>query len=373
MSDMESADYGLKFSNNEVCYPATLIVGDVVKAFRSGKYNPDESCIAITQTGGQCRASNYLPLIRKALIENGFTNTPVVSVSFDSGIENNQPGFKINWLKLMPMALAVIIFGDSIAKMYHSAIVRTKQPESVSQLRDKYMDEACRAIEANKPKALYELMSQAAAEFNALCDNTDCPKVGIVGEIFLKFHPFAQKNVTQWLIDRKIEVEYPMLTDFFLQAFVNYEENKKAWLMKTHMPGFLPRMLYSLVRRQLDRASKACARFRFFTPFEDIYEKARLASSMISLHTQFGEGWLIAGEMATFAQHGVNHVVSLQPFGCIANHIVEKGIENKIKRQYPKMNILSLDFDSSVSEVNITNRMLLFIDSLETKPSYAMA
>lgn len=364
MSDAASCDWGLKFSNNEVCYPATLIVGDIVKAFRSGSYSPENTCVAITQTGGQCRASNYLSLIRKALVENGYTHTPVVSISLGSGIDNHQPGFKVNWLKLLPVALSAILYSDCIAKFYYASVIREKKSGEAVRLRDYYLELAQSAIRKNRPQDLYCFLSQAVDDFERICRREKHPKVGIVGEIFLKYHPFAQKYVTDWLVERQIEVAFPTLIDFFQQSFVNMKENKRSHLAYKYLPGFLIDKLHGLVQRQIDKVNAIGKKFYYFTPFDNIFEKAEQARPVISLNAQFGEGWLIPGEMATLASQGVTHIVSLQPFGCIANHIVEKGIENRIKSLYPGVNILSLDFDSSVSEVNITNRLLLFIDNL---------
>ncbi len=365
MSDEASSDWGLKYSNNEICYPATLIVGDIVKAFRSGKYNPDETCVGMTQTGGQCRASNYLSLIRKALVENGYTNTPVVSVTFGSGIVNQQPGFKINWFKLVPVLLPALVYSDSIAKLYHTTVVRTREPQEVERLRDDYLQKANAAIESNRPGLFFDYLSQAATDFDRLCLDEERPRVGIVGEIFLKFNPFAQKHVTDWLVSRNIEVVYPVLTDFFVQEFVNMKAKKNAHMAGKGVPTLLVNLLYRHVRRQFKRANDICSqRFRRFLPFDDIFEKASQAAHSITLNAQFGEGWLIAGEVGTLYGQGVHHVVSLQPFGCIANHIAEKGIENKLKQLYPRLNLLSLDFDSSVSEVNIANRLLMFVSNL---------
>ncbi len=364
MSDSASCDWGLKYSNNEICYPATLVVGDVVKAFRSGAYDPDQTCVAITQTGGQCRASNYLSLIRKALIENGYTRTPVVSVAFSSGLNNNQPAFRLHWSKLAPAAMAAILFGDSLSKFYHATIVRCDDAAAVTSLRDRYLDKAVQALDARRPSHLYNLIEEAAKDFDRLCNDEARPKVGIVGEIFLKFHPFAQKQVVQWLIDRKIEVCYPLLAEFFLQDFVNMRHNRRDHSKPVGAPAWMLDGLYALVKSKIAKVNRQCRAFRHFMPFDNIFDKAEKASQAITLNAQFGEGWLIAGEIATFAEAGVKHVISLQPFGCIANHIVEKGIENRLKKLYPETNILSLDFDSSVSEVNIANRLLLFVDNI---------
>ena len=364
MSDEHSCDWGLKYSNNEVCYPATLIVGDIIKAFKEKRYDPDNTCVALTQTGGQCRASNYVSLIRKALAENGYQHTPVVAVTFESGITNRQPGFKINWLKMLPVAMAAILYGDCIAKFYYAAAAREREQGQAMRLKDWYLEAAKPLILKRKTDDLYAYLSLAAKEFDRICRPVDCPRVGIVGEIFLKFHPFAQKHVTDWLIGRGIEVVPPLLSDFFLQSFVNLKDNQQQHLQRKRIPDFLVNWIYRRVQRQVDRVNKVGAGFAYFMPFEDIGQKAEKASRIISLTSQFGEGWLIVGEMASLDEQGINHVVSLQPFGCIANHIVEKGIEKRVKTLYPDLNILSLDFDSSVSEVNILNRLLLFIDDL---------
>lgn len=365
MSDTASCDWGLKYSNNEVCYPATLIVGDIIKAFRSGRYNPSDTCVAITQTGGQCRASNYISLIKKALIENGYTDTPVVSLAFGSGIENDQSGFKINWLKILPITLAAILYSDCIAKFYYAAVVRENKQGEAARLRDLYLDTAQSIIQKNKPEDLLSYLYLAAKDFGNICEHKPCRKVGIVGEIFLKFNPFAQKDVTAWLISQQIEVIPPLISDFFMQGFVNLKVRQDNHLQRKHIPDFIIDWLYRKVQKQIDKVNKIGQAFEYFIPFESIFEKAEKAKQVISLSTQFGEGWLISGEILSLSSQGVNHVISLQPFGCIANHIVEKGMEKRIKTLCPQMNILSLDFDSNVSDVNITNRLLLFIDNIK--------
>ncbi len=364
MSDEQSVEWGLRSANNEVCYPATLIIGDIIKALRSGKYDPDRTCVAMTQTGGQCRASNYLPLLRKALMDHGFTNTPVISISFLSGLQNEQPGFKINWPKILPLALMTILYADAMAKFYYSTVCRESQAGSARRLLGHYLSEGRNAILTQRPDNLLTLLRQAAADFDAACTDAQCPQVGVVGEIFLKYHPFAQKNLIRWLVEHGIEVVPPDLIDFFMQAFVNEKENRRTHVEHTNIPEWIYTLIFRRTQNTIERVNQACRGFRWFKPFGNTFDKARRAEKLITLSAQFGEGWLIPAEMATLAAQGVTHVVSLQPFGCIANHIVEKGIENKIKAAYPNLNILSLDFDSSVSEVNIINRLLLFLDNL---------
>lgn len=368
VSDAESGELGLRYANNEVCYPATLIVGDVVKAFRSGRYNPENTAVIMTQTGGQCRASNYLSLIKKALAEAGYGDVPVLSLASGSGIDNNQPGFRINWVRILPMVISTLIYSDSLAKLYYATLPREMHDGDASRLLQTYLDKGKSAIGTAHTSALWTLLAEAAEAFDSACGDGEAPRVGVVGEIFLKFNPFAQKGLTEWITEQGIEVVPPMLTDFFLQTFVNITTNQQAKFAKKTVPYSLVRLAYRLVWRKIEKANAVCGkRFRRFTPFESIFAKADEASRVVSLYAQFGEGWLLPGEVVAMARQGVTHVVSLQPFGCIANHIVAKGIEKRIKALCPNINLLSLDFDSGVSEVNVRNRMLLFIENLKNK------
>ena len=365
LSNTESCEWGLKYANNEVCYPATLIVGDVIKAFKNGRYNPDNTIVAMTQTGGQCRASNYVPLIKKALEEAGYPDTPVISLTFGDSLENGQPGFKMNWIKILPIAVRAILYSDCISKFYYAAAVREKEAGQANYLRDLFLKKAEALILANRTKELWDYLTLAARQFTDICSKKSFPKIGVVGEIFLKFNPFAQKNIIEWMTARGIEVVPSVLTDFFMQSFVNRKVRGETCIEKDFVPEFIYRFAYRLVTRQIEKANKIGMNFPYFIPFKDIFDEATDAQRVISLNAQFGEGWLLPAEIISYARQGIYNVVSLQPFGCIANHIVSKGIEKKIKSLFPEINILSLDFDSGVSDVNITNRLLLFIDHLK--------
>lgn len=365
LSNAESCEWGLKYANNEVCYPATLIVGDVIKAFKSGRYNPEETVVAMTQTGGQCRASNYVSLIKKALEEAGYPHTPVVSLTFGGSLENKQPGLKVNWIKILPVALRAILYSDCISKFYYAAAAREKEPGQAARLRDDFLKQAETLILEKRTKNLLDVLSVAADRFNEICRDVHCPKVGVVGEIFLKFNPFAQKNVIGWLTEQGIEVVPSVLTDFFMQNFVNRKVRVESCIQKSVMPDFVYKSAYKIIGKQIGKFNKVGMNFRYFIPFKDIFEEAADARKVISLNAQFGEGWLLPAEIMSYARQGIFNVISLQPFGCIANHIVSKGVEKRIKYFFPEMNILSLDFDSGVSDVNITNRLLLFIDHLK--------
>ena len=367
MSDKQSCDWGLRYANNEVCYPATLIVGDVVKAFKEGRHDPGQSAVAITQTGGQCRASNYIALIKKALTESGYGDVPVVSLTFGGGLGNVQPGFTMNWFKLLPIVLTSLLYSDCIAKFYNATVIREKRPGLAASLRDKWLAAAAGPIGDNSSDALLEMLTAAAEEFDGAVNDGDYPRVGIVGEIYLKFNPFAQHNICDWLISHGIEVVPPLLTDFFLQSFVNLKVKQDSGIVRKRVPDIVIKWLYGLVGKRVAKVDALASRFRYYTPFMNIFEESEEASKVVTLNAQFGEGWVLPGEIMSLSRQGIDHVISLQPFGCIANHIVSKGVEKRIRQLCPSMRMLSLDFDSGVSEVNVVNRLLLFIDGLKKK------
>lgn len=360
-SDQESARYGLKYSNNEICYPATLIVGDMMKALDSGKYKREEIALGITQTGGQCRATNYIALIKKALINAGFDDIPVVSVAMSSGLGNNQPGFKLDFKKILRPALYAMYFADALSVMYYATAPREKIIGQSIILRDKYLNEAQDFVLRKDIKGMLKLLEKAADDFNELANDRPVPQIGIVGEIFVKYNTFAHNNVVDWLVEQGVEPVIPGLSDFFIQTFVNTPKSVKNNIRVKESSDSLMKLAEMYVNRCIRKTEKAASRFRYFRHFPNIQEEAKKAERILSLSVQFGEGWLIPAEFIYFAEHGVNNAVSLQPFGCIANHIVAKGIEKRIKKFYPKMNLLFLDFDSGVSEVNILNRLFFMI------------
>ncbi len=365
VSDKVSDEWGLKYANNEVCYPATLVIGDIVKAFKEHRYDPKNTAVAMSQTGGQCRASNYVPMIKSALVQMGLEEVPVISFAMTDSIQNDQPGFTIPWAKVIRVAIAAVLCSDAIAKMYYAAVVRETRQGEAARLRDHYIALLGKAVEHNNPDRLYATLGEAARDFDSICADKHCPKVGVVGEILLKFHPYAQRGVTDWLVERGIEVLPPLMTEFFLETFVNKEARREALIDTSTISPIIYKWAYSYLRRQMRRADKLCASFRYYHPFHDIFDIAHEASHVINLNTQFGEGWLLPAEVIGAVRSGATHVVSLQPFGCIANHIVCRGVENKLKRYLPELNLLSLDFDSNVSEVNVVNRLLLFVEDLK--------
>lgn len=367
MSDEMSAELGLMFANNEVCYPATLIVGDIIKALQSGRYDLKNTAVAMSQTGGQCRATNYAGLIKRAMVANGFQDVPLITlgVTATAGEGNEQEGFDVPWLKYSQIIVTAILYGDAVNEMYNACVVREKTQGIAKELRDKYMKLCEMPILNNSAKGLIALIRQAAEEFDKATITKDVPKVGIVGEIFLKFNPFSHQFIEKSIISRGIEVVPPLLAPFFLQEFVNIEVQKNMRLSCSKVPNFLVRGTYqALVGRRIRQINKAASRFRYFRKFTNIYDDAYEVKGLVSLAAQFGEGWLLPADIISYIHDGVDNIISLQPFGCIANHVISKGIEKRLHERFPQLNLVSLDFDSGVSEVNVTNRLLLFLDNI---------
>ena len=357
-----SVEYGLKYSNNEICYPATIVVGDVVHALKSGKYDRNKVAVGITQTGGQCRATSYLSLIKKGMIAAGYADVPVIAIGTSGKTLNPQPGFKLNWKKLLPITLAGTLFGDAMATMFYSTVIRETEKGSTRQLMDEYYMMAYKLIEKADVKGIYEMLQAAVHDFNQIAIDYDPrPKIGIVGEIYIKYNSFGNNNVVNWLIEQGVEVKVPPLMDFFIQDFVNIRTSKKMHLRQSSVSDYLLWFLEKYALRYVHKTDLIMESYRFHEPQHSIIAMSKKAEQIISLANQFGEGWLIPAEMAVFAEDGVNQVVSLQPFGCIANHIVSKGVEKKVKELYPELSLLFLDFDSDISEVNIINRLQFII------------
>ncbi len=365
--DKTSVEWGLKYCNNEICYPATIIVGDIIKALQSGKYNRDEVAIGITQTGGQCRASSYLSLIKKAMISNGFEDIPIISLSLKNMNQSEQPGFKINWLKALPTSFFAMLFTDSLAKMYYAVAPRAKIKQQVDQLKDLYIRKLEQAISQYKGhKAIYTLLAEAVADFNQVeVLNKNCPQIGIVGEIYVKYNNFGNQHSIDWLIDQGIEPVIPPMLEFFVQGFVNFDSNIDNHLESKRYLSYLLHFFEKIAQRYIDKTNQILANFKYYQPFHNIRDIAKKAEQILNLSNQFGEGWLIPAGIMSFAEYGINNVISLQPFGCIANHVVSKGVEKRMRDLNPKLNLLYLDFDDGAGEVNVLNRLHFMVSSLK--------
>lgn len=359
-----SAEAGLVYGHNEVCYPSTLILGDIITALQSGKYDLDDVVVAITQTGGQCRATNYLAQIKSGLMNAGFSNIPVLVFAAGEVFQNDQKAFKLPVLKLMDIVVYMLLYADALQQMYSSTIIREKKKGATQHLFDFYIDRGVEAIRRNDHKALLSLLEQAVADFNGVdIYDREFTKIGLVGEIYVKYNNYGQAHITEWLRSRNMEVVTPPIIDFVMQYFVNSQANVKNGLQKDNLfKHCLSLIFWKYMNDKIRKVEGIVKSYRFHVSSKSIYVKAKYASEILDLSNQFGEGWLIAGEVAGYARQGIKRVVCIQPFGCIANHIVAKGIEKRLRKFYPEMNLLYLDVDGGMAEVNLQNRLHFLIN-----------
>jgi predicted nucleotide-binding protein (sugar kinase/HSP70/actin superfamily) len=369
-ADRQSVDTGLKYVNNEICYPGIITIGDLVKALQSGKYDISRTVIGFSQTGGQCRATSYVGLIKKALIAAGFENVPVVTISTSMQVLNEQPGFKFNTKAYMYRALISMAFTDALSDMYYSTVSREKHKGDAKRIADRYLSAFMAGEIPTEKKSLLEALSKAVAEFNSIeVKDGYYPRVGIVGEIYVKYNAFSNNNAAEWLIEQGIEVVMPTFLEFFASGVILVEQRVKGNLARHNLLWLLALLGKKLLHNFLDEVHEIMKHYRRFYRHTSIEDIARNAQEILSLNHQYGEGWLIAGEISSFMKNGIPNVLCLQPFGCIANHIVAKGAEKKLREIHPRLNLLFLDADAGISEVNFFNRMHFFLNHAKESES----
>ncbi len=358
MATQADAEEGLHVANNDICYPATIVVGSIMRALKSGKYDLTKTAVAITQTGGQCRASNYYALIKNALVAAGMSQVPVIAVAIGPSLKNSQPGFEINWLKLIRPTLEALYFADALAKLYYPAAPRERIPGVARKLYDHYLNAAQPLLAKRDYRAIRQLMRDATGAFTDMTDTTkQVPVVGVVGEIYVKYNSFSNHGVVRWLMEHGVEVVPPAITGFFSTSIPNAFINREQHIRKDGLKPWQAKLVNRLLLYYAHVYDRLCSDFPFYRPFADIMDIWRKSRRVINSAADFGEGWFLPGEICDLADHGIHKVVSLQPFGCIANHIISKGIERRYKDLYPHLSLLFLDFDAGTSDANITNRL----------------
>ena len=358
MATQADAEEGLHVANNDICYPATIVVGSIMRALKSGKYDLSKTAVAITQTGGQCRASNYYALIKNALVAAGMSQVPVIAVAIGPSLKNSQPGFEINWLHLIRPTLEALYFADALAKLYYPAAPRERIPGVARKLYDHYLNAAQPFLAKRDYRAIRQLMRDATGAFTDITDTTkQVPVVGVVGEIYVKYNSFSNHGVVRWLMEHGVEVVPPAITGFFSTSIPNAFINREQHIRKDGLSPWQAKLVNRLLLHYAHVYDRLCGDYPFYRPFADIMDIWRKSRRVINSAADFGEGWFLPGEICDLADHGIHKVVSLQPFGCIANHIISKGIERRYKDLYPHLSLLFLDFDAGTSDANITNRL----------------
>ena len=362
--DKTAVDTGLKYVNNDACYPSLIVIGQIMDALLSGKYDLDHTAVLMSQTGGGCRASNYIGFIRRALEKAGMAQIPVISINAN-GMETN-PGFTYT-PSMLVKALQAVVYGDVFMRVLYATRPYEAVPGSADALHEKWKKICVKAL-STKSAGMMTFVKNIRGiihDFDNLeRTNVHKPKVGIVGEILVKFSPTANNHIVELLESEGAEAVMPDLMDFLLYCF--YNSNFKADnLGMKRSTAHLCNMAISLLEYMRKAARIALEKSTHFTPPSRIKDLAVMANGFVSLGNQTGEGWFLTGEMLELIKSGVNNIVCVQPFGCLPNHIVGKGVIKELRYANPKANIIAVDYDPGASEVNQLNRIKLMLSTAQ--------
>lgn len=352
-------DEGVKNVHNDTCFPALLVIGQMLDALKTGNYDLDHVALIITQTGGGCRASNYIFLLRKALANNGMGQIPVISLNF-GGLEQNE-GFKITPTMLVKLVYATV-YADVLMWISNQCFPYEVNKGDTEKVLHKWQDEICEQLHSpTKFLRMKHNYNQILDDFAKIeKTNEEKPKVGIVGEIYMKYSPLGNRNLEKFLIEEGAEPVLSGLMDFILYCLQNIMNDHDLYNFPL-LNKRVSKVLYSYVTRQQKRANKVIKQHNVFRPMSDFDEVKTMASKYINQGVKMGEGWLLTSEMLDLIHSGVNNIVCCQPFGCLPNHIIAKGMTRRIKDDYPLSNITAIDYDPGSSEVNQQNRIRLML------------
>ena len=357
-----SVDVGLKYVNNDACYPSLMVVGQIMNALLSGKYDLSRTAVIMSQTGGGCRASNYIGFIRRALIKAGIPDVPVISLSAQ-GLESN-PGFSYD-IPMLKKAMMAVEYGDIFMNVVYRTRPYEAVPGSVNALHEKWKKVCIEQLSKNKVhmKEFNKNLRAIVKDFdNIPLKDIKKPRVGVVGEILVKFMPAANNHIIELLEAEGAEAVMPDLMGFLLYCMQN--STYKHELLKTPKKGaILSSTLIKILETFRKAGTKALAESKRFDAPSKISETANYAKDFVSLGNQTGEGWLLTGEMIELIHHGVGNIVCCQPFACLPNHIVGKGVIKELRAAYPEANIIAVDYDPGASEVNQLNRIKLMLST----------
>ena len=354
-------DEGLKYVHNDTCYPALLVIGQLIDAVKHGGYDPHKVGLLITQTGGGCRASNYIHLLRKALEKADMAYTPVVSVNL-SGLEKN-PGFSLT-LPFVRKAVYAMMYGDIIVNVANQVRPYEVKEGAADEMIDHWSQKLVDGFQAGKGMS----RAQMRQNFDAICaDFAAIPvagepkiRVGVVGEIYVKFAPLGNNNLEKFLLSEGVEPVVPGLTDFIIFKIFNRVSDVDLyggkWIKKAACKAFMAYI--EGCQKDMIEALERSGRFRAPGTFRQLHS---LVQGYLGDGNKMGEGWLLTAEMLELIHSGTNNIVCTQPFGCLPNHIVGKGMIRKLKDDYPYSNIVAIDYDPGATKINQENRIKLML------------
>ena len=360
--DRRAVDVGLKFVNNDACFPSITVVGQIMQAVLSGKYDTDKLAIIMAQTGGCCRASNYVAFIRRALEKAGLPHIPVISLNAN-GMEKND-GFRISAGMLMD-ALQAIVYGDLLMRCLYRVRPYEQIPGSADALHRLWQGKCIEALTSKHSGTHYKQLCRAiVADFDKLPIHEDLkkPRVGVVGEILVKYMPLANNHLVELLEKEGAEAVVPDLMDFLNYSFYN-NQYRSEFLGIKRSSSTTSKIAVDAIRKIRKPALEALEQSRRFEAPMPIEEIAQQTKPFLSIGNQYGEGWFLTGEMIELIKQGVPNIVCIQPFACLPNHVVGKGVIKRLKAEFPQANIAAVDYDPGASEVNQLNRIKLMLSA----------
>lgn len=354
-------DTGLKYVHNDTCYPALLVIGQMISALQSGKYDVNKVALMITQTGGGCRASNYIHLLRKALVKAGLSQVPVISLNL-SGLESNS-GFKLT-IEMLYQALIGLTYGDLFMLLKNQVRSYEVNKGEADELIAKWVKELSSQFRHRKgytPKGMEKNMRAIVEDFNKIkLNKVPKTKVGIVGEIYVKYSSMANNDLENFLVEQDCEVMVPGVMGFMMFKIDNRIEDINLYggnLAKKKVVQALMKYCEMLEGMLRDSVTK----YSDFMPPSKYAHIKELITGVVGLGNKMGEGWLLTAEMLELSESGYENIICAQPFGCLPNHIVGKGMIRKVKEIYPQANIVPIDYDPGATKVNQENRIKLML------------
>ena len=354
------SELGLKYVHNDTCYPALLVIGQFLDALASGKYDLDRTALIITQTGGGCRASNYIFLLRKALARAGYDNIPVLSLNF-SGLEKESSlPVDIPFLRSLLMAVA---YGDLLVTLKAQTAPYEIHSGDAAAVQERWLDKICDDVHHGRgfsQRDMKAVMPKIAADFAAIpVKRVPKVKVGVVGEIYVKYSPLGNNDLEKFLESQDCEVNLPGMLGFVQYCAYNPAETVRLY-GGSFIEKFTPEIFLSYLGRLEKIIIKTLKEIGYHAPLP-FKELLKLADGIIGRGDKMGEGWLLTAEMVELIRSGYENIICAQPFGCLPNHICGKGMINKIREIYPQANITPIDYDPSATRVNQENRIKLML------------
>jgi predicted nucleotide-binding protein (sugar kinase/HSP70/actin superfamily) len=357
-ADQGAVEEGLKYVNNDACFPAIVMIGQLIQALKSGEYDLKHTAVILTQSGGGCRATNYIAFLKLGLKQAGFSMIPVLSLN-TIGLDK-QPGFRLT-PGLIKKSLMAIIYGDLFMRLLNRTRPYERFPGSAKVLHEKWKERAKENIRSGGTREFQYNLRRIVRDFDYLeLRNETKPRVGIVGEILLKYHPDANHDLIGILEQGGVEAVVPDLMDYFLYSALN-ARFRHRYLAGSKLKQQLSDIALNYMTRYRNMMKRELARSDRFPEPTPIQELAQMASSLLSLGNQTGEGWLVAAEMMEFLEEGTNNILCIQPLACLPNHITGKGMFKPLRERYPGANIMPIDYDPGLSYVNQLNRIKLML------------